>query len=135
MAAAPAKGGGGGGAQKISEVDSDRLWRDRVSQELTYQRKWVEEYGFMLDDAAHARLKAGSARTASMDAVNSHTAASGELGNSADGTLNKSKVVGHTPTPAVGPLLSVQRASYKILPSPELKNDPSPFRRQKHPPR
>mmetsp|Transcript_23529 Transcript_23529/g.27257 ORF Transcript_23529/g.27257 Transcript_23529/m.27257 type:complete len:134 (+) Transcript_23529:32-433(+) len=133
MAAAAAKSGGGGGAQKISEVDSDRLWRDRVSQELTYQRKWVEEYGFMLDEAAHSRLKAGSARTAmALTETASDLGTSDGLGNK---TLNASKVVGYSPIPAVGPLLSVQRASYKILPSPEIKNDPSPFRRRKHPPR
>lgn len=116
-AAAPAKGSGG---QKTSEVDSDRLWRDRVSQELTYQRQWVEEYGFMLDEATSSRLKSGSLATA--------PAATSEGGNNA--SLSKSSTR-FPSTPAVGPMLSVQRASYKILPSPEIRNDPSPFRRRK----
>jgi hypothetical protein len=120
MAAAPAKsGGGGGGAQKISEVDGDRLWRDRVSQELMYQRQWVEEYGFMVDDATRERLRAGSVTAGNVEALLTESTKKGSKFPS---------------TPAVGALMSTQGASYKVLPSPEIKGDPSPYRRRKHPP-
>eukprot|EP00760_Papus_ankaliazontas_P038901 PhM_4_TR9402/c0_g1_i1/m.67797 len=35
--------------EKATPVDADKLWRDRVSSELLYQRSWENEYGFMLD--------------------------------------------------------------------------------------
>jgi hypothetical protein len=51
-AAAPAAGGAGsgrgGGRAGVNEVDADKLWRDRISNELAQQRSWHDEYGFMV---------------------------------------------------------------------------------------
>jgi hypothetical protein len=129
MAAAKAGGGGGAGGQKISEVDSDRLWRDRVSQELMYQQKWVEEYGFMLEDEKRTRLQAGSASFS-----NQGNSASTTLSSTAGSSPKKSSTLKFSSTPSVGSTASIQQSSYKVLPSPEIKNDPSPFRRRRHPP-
>eukprot|EP00759_Apiculatamorpha_spiralis_P040743 PhF_6_TR39624/c0_g1_i1/m.58703 len=46
--------------EKATPVDADKLWRDRVSSELLYQRSWEKEYGFMLDDAQRAQRAAAS---------------------------------------------------------------------------
>lgn len=119
---AAAKGGGSG--QKISEVDSDRLWRDRVSQELMYQQKWVDEYGFMLEDEKRVRLQAGSA------SFSSGSASVGTMGSSSP----KKSSLKYSSTPSVGGMASTHQSSFKVLPSPEIKNDPSPFRRRRHPP-
>lgn len=39
-------------ASSTSAVDSDKLWRDRIRQELQHQRTWFEEYGFMVADGS-----------------------------------------------------------------------------------
>lgn len=126
---AAAKAGGGSGGQKISEVDSDRLWRDRVSQELMYQNKWVDEYGFMLEDEKRNRLQAGSASFSNQGNSTSSTSLNSTSGSSP----KKSSSLKYTSTPTVGGTASIQQTSYKVLPSPEIKNDPSPFRRRRHP--
>ena len=126
MAKAPAAAGGGGGAVRVSEVDSDRLWRDRVHQELHLQRQWVEEYGFMVSDEVRERLRGEGAALASPSSAG---------GISPNSTLKSSKsscVI--EPTPNVGVMTSTMNATYQVRPSPELKNDSSPHRRKKHPP-
>ncbi len=47
---AAATGGRGsmGGGISASAVDTDKLWRDRIQQELQFQRQWKEEYGFLM---------------------------------------------------------------------------------------
>ena len=102
-------------ATKISEVDFDRLWRDRVSQEISYQRQWVQEYGFMVDDATRLRLQEGNASLSS-------TSTSASSNPSDVPTINT----------YVG-LKSTAHASYSVRESPEIKGDCSPFRRRKHP--
>lgn len=46
---AAATGGRGsmGGGLNASAVDTDKLWRDRIRQELQFQRQWKEEFGFL----------------------------------------------------------------------------------------
>jgi hypothetical protein len=122
--AAAAKGVSG---QKISEVDSDRLWRDRVSQELMYQQKWVDEYGFMLKDEKRARLMmTGSASF-------SHGSNSSAVASPMITSSSKKSSLKFSSTPSVGGMQSTHQVSFKVLPSPEIKNDPSPFRRRRHP--
>ena len=45
---------------KSTPVDADKLWRDRVSSELLYQRSWENEYGFMLDETQREQRAAAS---------------------------------------------------------------------------
>ncbi len=102
-----AEPGSKGGATKISEVDFDRLWRDRVNCELSGQRHWTDEYGFMLEGSAQ---RSGQRRYAMAD-----SAAAAEASLSYASTQ------------------STMRASYGLRKSIELKNDPHPFNRKKHP--
>jgi hypothetical protein len=100
--------GGKGGATKISEVDFDRLWRDRVNCELSNQRHWADEYSFMLEgQRKQAGPPAGSQSAAESSAVEASL--------------------------SLGSTQSTMQASFTQRKSIELKGDTHPFNRKKHP--
>ena len=102
-----------GGATKCSEVDFDRLWRDRVNQELSNQRQWSGEYGFMVE---------GSQQRQQQQSVNQDTAAAGSTSDSAAAA-----------SLSYASTKSTMQASYGQRVSIEIKGDTRPFNRKKHP--
>jgi hypothetical protein len=98
-----------GGATKISEVDFDRLWRDRVNCELSNQRQWSNEYGFMLEGSAQRGQRPTAAAASTTDS------------SAAEATLSYASTK------------STMQASYGQRKSIELKGDTHPFNRKKHP--
>ena len=106
-AAGSSPGGGGmggrgsmGGGLSASAVDTDKLWRDRIRQELQFQRQWKAEYGFMVANPSNADAAAAGATTASSStagAAATTTAASPTHSrNVAASLLNATGAVGAT---------------------------------------
>jgi len=108
-----ADGGGKGAGSKITEVDGDRLWRDRVHQELVYQRRWVEEFGFMVDTNSAGK------RDVPLPTAQSVAA--------------QSMAQGSTTSLSYAGMNSTTRGTYAHRPTLELKGDTHPHNRQKPP--
>ena len=106
MTTAPT-GSAGGSVQKASAVDSDKLWRDRITQELQYQRAWVDEYGFMVDESKRATLKKGVSDAEALNSGDQRAKTLAEL---------KSEM-------SYKGMRSTAHDSYRTRPSPELFNN------------
>jgi hypothetical protein len=106
----------GSGVQRASPVDADKLWRDRINQELQFQRAWVDEYGFMVDESKRETLRKGVSTKLGESALNEST------GSKVSGTMTEGqKTLAELKSEmSYRGMQSVAHASYKVRPSPEL---------------
>ena len=93
----------------VNEVDADKLWRDRITNELQQQRSWHDEYGFMVSKHAAA----GGATEAK---------ASGALG-AQTANLDARQLEELRSTLSKSTMRSTAKASYLSRPTPELYSD------------
>lgn len=123
--ASPAPAGGGGGAnrsiERVSAVDADKLWRDRINVELLHQRSWGEEYGFMIDDEKRKAL------LATMSVATATAPGPGGAAKSEGETLSEYKKA----MSSAG-MASTMMDSYKVRKTPELFNSGEYNRRKFH---
>mmetsp|Transcript_91730 Transcript_91730/g.159091 ORF Transcript_91730/g.159091 Transcript_91730/m.159091 type:complete len:101 (-) Transcript_91730:636-938(-) len=46
---------GGDGAVKTNAVDADKLWVDRIKNELKSQKEWAESYEYLIKDGVQTK--------------------------------------------------------------------------------